>query len=64
MVAELGEEYGNGVEGQVFCEPVRVPTSRNTLEMTANVEKDCRVFGHNTRHKRVRIERGMLPTRT
>jgi hypothetical protein len=57
-------KYENGVEEQVFYELARVPTWRNKRETTASVGKDCRGFEHNTRHKRVRVERGMLSTHT
>ena len=64
VVVVMLEECGNGVEGQVFDEPVRGPTSRSKWETTANGGKDCRGFGSSTRHKRVRAGRGKLATRT
>ena len=64
VVVVMLEECGTGVEEQVFDEPVREPTSRSKLETTASGEKDCRGFGHSTRHKRVRVGQGKLATRT
>jgi len=61
-VLEVG--YENGVVGEVLYEPAGVPISRSKWETTGSVGRGCRGFGHSTRHKRVRVERGMWATRT